>query len=83
MKRSRSFTVAWVPTNPGGQGEDDDWMGGYQLSAVAYQRKGTEAEALLATARKHFHSGNAMTSAMPRSRQARPGQVLHAARAAG
>jgi len=40
------------------QGEDDDWMGWYQL-AVAYQRKGNEAEALLATARKHFHSGNA------------------------
>ena len=40
------------------QGEDDDWMGWYQL-AVAYQRKGNEAEALLATARKHFYSGNA------------------------
>jgi predicted Zn-dependent protease len=33
-------------------------MGWYQL-AVAYQRKGNEAEALLATARKHFYSGNA------------------------
>ncbi len=40
------------------QGEDDDWMGWWQL-AVAYQRKGNEAEALLATARKHFYSGNA------------------------
>lgn len=43
---------------PLGQGEDDDWMGWYQL-ALAYQRKGNEAEALLATARKHFYSGNA------------------------
>jgi len=43
---------------PLGQGEDDDWMGWYQL-ALAYQRKGNEAEALLATARKLFHSGNA------------------------
>jgi predicted Zn-dependent protease len=43
---------------PLGQGEDDDWMGWYQL-AIAYQRKGNEAEALLATARKHFYSGNA------------------------
>lgn len=40
------------------QGEDDDWMGWYQL-AIAFQRKGNEAEALLATARKHFYSGNA------------------------
>jgi predicted Zn-dependent protease len=40
------------------QGEDDDWLGWWQL-AVAYQRKGNEAEALLATARKHFYSGNA------------------------
>ena len=43
---------------PLGQGEDDDWMGWYQL-AIAYQRRGNEAEALLATARKHFYSGNA------------------------
>ena len=40
------------------QGEDDDWMGWWQL-AVAYDRKGNQAEALLATARKHFYSGNA------------------------
>jgi predicted Zn-dependent protease len=40
------------------QGEDDDWLGWWQL-AVAFQRKGNEAEALLATARKHFYSGNA------------------------
>jgi predicted Zn-dependent protease len=40
------------------QGEDDDWMGWWQL-AVAYDRKGNSAEALLATARKHFYSGNA------------------------
>jgi predicted Zn-dependent protease len=40
------------------QGEDDDWMGWWQL-AVAYDRKGNKAEALLATARKHFYSGNA------------------------
>ena len=40
------------------QGEDDDWLGWWQL-AVAYQRKGNEAEALLATARKLFYSGNA------------------------
>ena len=33
-------------------------MGWWQL-AVAYDRKGNEAEALLATARKHFYSGNA------------------------
>ena len=33
-------------------------MGWWQL-AVAYDRKGNQAEALLATARKHFYSGNA------------------------
>jgi predicted Zn-dependent protease len=52
------LTVALGADKPLWQGEDDDWMGWYQLS-VAYQRKGNEAEALLATARKHFHSGNA------------------------
>ena len=40
------------------QGEDDDWLGWWQL-AVAYERKGNQAEALLATARKLFYSGNA------------------------
>jgi predicted Zn-dependent protease len=40
------------------QGEDDDWMGWWQL-AVAHERKGNEAEAMLATARKLFYSGNA------------------------
>jgi predicted Zn-dependent protease len=52
------LTVALGADKPLGQGEDDDWMGWYQL-ALAYQRRGDEAEALLATARKHFHSGNA------------------------
>ncbi len=40
------------------QGEDDDWLGWWQL-AVAYERKGNTAEALLATARKLFYSGGA------------------------
>jgi predicted Zn-dependent protease len=40
------------------QGEDDDWLGWWQL-AVAYERKGNTAEALLATARKLFYSGSA------------------------
>lgn len=40
------------------QGEDDDWMGWWQL-AVAHERQGNEAEAMLATARKLFYSGNA------------------------
>ena len=40
------------------QGEDDDWLGWWQL-AVAYERKGNQAEAMLATARKLFYSGNA------------------------
>ena len=52
------LTYALGADKPLGQGEDDDWMGWYQL-AIAYQRKGNEAEALLATARKHFYSGNA------------------------
>jgi len=52
------LTLSLGADKPLWQGEDDDWMGWYQL-AVAYQRKGNEAEALLATARKHFHSGNA------------------------
>ena len=54
----RILTSTLGADKPLGQGEDDDWMGWYQL-AVAYQRKGNEAEALLATARKHFYSGNA------------------------
>jgi predicted Zn-dependent protease len=54
----RILTLTLGADKPLGQGEDDDWMGWYQL-AVAYQRKGNEAEALLATARKHFYSGNA------------------------
>ncbi|MBO0741232.1 MAG: M48 family metallopeptidase [Hyphomicrobiaceae bacterium] len=40
------------------QGEDDDWLGWWQL-AEAYHRKGNEGEALLATARKLFYSGGA------------------------
>jgi predicted Zn-dependent protease len=52
------LTQALGADKPLWQGEDDDWMGWYQL-AVAFQRKGNEAEALLATARKHFYSGNA------------------------
>jgi predicted Zn-dependent protease len=40
------------------QGEDDDWLGWWQL-AVAYEKKGNTAEALLATARKLFYSGGA------------------------
>jgi len=52
------LTHALGADKPLWQGEDDDWMGWYQL-AVAFQRKGNEAEALLATARKHFYSGNA------------------------
>jgi predicted Zn-dependent protease len=40
------------------QGEDDDWLGWWQL-AIAFQKKGNEAEALLATARKLFYSGGA------------------------
>lgn len=40
------------------QGEDDDWLGWWQL-AVAYERKGNTAEALLATARKLFYTGGA------------------------
>jgi predicted Zn-dependent protease len=54
----RILTHALGADKPLGQGEDDDWMGWYQL-AIAFQRKGNEAEALLATARKHFFSGNA------------------------
>ena len=34
---------------------------------MAYQRKGNEAEALLATARKHFYRATPRTSATPRS----------------
>ena len=52
------LTIALGADKPLWQGDDDDWMGWYQL-AVAFQRKGNEAEALLATARKHFYSGNA------------------------
>jgi predicted Zn-dependent protease len=52
------LTGALGADKPLWQGDDDDWMGWYQL-AIAYQRKGNEAEALLATARKHFYSGNA------------------------
>jgi predicted Zn-dependent protease len=52
------LTYALGADKPLWQGEDDDWMGWYQL-AIAYQRLGNEAEALLATARKHFYSGNA------------------------
>ena len=39
---------------PCGKARTTTGWAGYQLS-VAYQRKGNEAEALLATARKHFH----------------------------
>jgi predicted Zn-dependent protease len=52
------LTNALGADKPLWQGEDDDWLGWWQL-AIAYQRKGNEAEALLATARKHFYSGNA------------------------
>jgi predicted Zn-dependent protease len=52
------LTLALGADKPLWQGDDDDWMGWYQL-AIAFQRKGNEAEALLATARKHFYSGNA------------------------
>ena len=54
------------------QGEDDDWLGWWQL-AVAYERKGNTAEALLATARKLFYSGGAKDiQRSPDLRQARP-----------
>ena len=76
------LTVALGADKPLWQGEDDDWMGWYQL-AVAYQRKGNEAEALLATARKHFTRAMPRTSAMPRSTPSAPRASLHAARAAG
>jgi predicted Zn-dependent protease len=54
----RILTQALGADKPLWQGDDDDWIGWYQL-AIAYQRKGDEAQALLATARKHFYSGNA------------------------
>jgi predicted Zn-dependent protease len=53
-----TLTTVLGADKPLWQGEDDDWMGWWQL-AVAYDRKGNQAEALLATARKHFYSGNA------------------------
>ena len=50
-------------------------MGWYQL-AMAFQRKGNEAEALLATARKHFLLGQRQGHPRrPDLRQARPSQV--------
>ena len=53
------------------QGEDDDWLGWWQL-AVAYERKGNTAEALLATARKLFYRAAPRTSAKPRSTPSAP-----------
>src|SRR5262249_61139655 len=40
------------------QGEDDDWLGWWQL-AEAYHRKGNEGEALLAHPPQPLHSGRA------------------------
>ena len=58
MRRSRILTNVLGADKPLWQGEDDDWLGWWQL-AVAYERKGNTAEALLATARKLFYSGSA------------------------
>src|ERR1700704_983292 len=58
MRRSPSSLMSWVPINPYGREKTTTGLGGGRL-AVAYERKGNTAEALLATARKLFYSGNA------------------------
>ena len=81
-RRSRILTHVLGADKPLWQGEDDDWMGWWQL-AVAYERKGNKAEALLATRASTSIRATPRTSAKPRSTPSAPSRFSHAGRAAG